>query len=555
MRGRLETGLRRERGLAAAIGPWRSLGAGMLASESGNRLAAERGYREAKVKDPGLSYARNGLGRWRLGRGQVGRASAEARAAAWSDPQHPFPWLLRSWAADRRGHLERAAEAAWEASVRAPGDAALAARLSSLARRRGDKAFAEKTARALSEGDAVREAEIHLRAYELWWWLGRKTEAAAALADARAVGLTEAEIGSDREATAWPKPLRRFLGAFGRGVRGRYRHYRATQEAETVEEFVAWARGLYERTTAVRLGPQGTIHRFRFVGALVDARADSDEPLVRALAQHGLLLVLGQRNGGPPEAILAPIDRRETGGHATVRRARIDREVVWVRSPLLKGYAEWGGGGDLAGLALAGLILIDVDAVASWEGRLRRRRARLAPLRRELLADRALKDRPVRAVDDPAGVADKLNLTGAFRLAEEVRVHEDAHLVDADLHLPVGKHAWRNLRLALSRGLSADKIVAYLERNAQVTAIAEGPTPRAAFADCCSRLGGSGPHARGYTEIVQGVVDAILAAPERYPAIDPQRVVVQQLHRLGDGQIRALARELMGGWGLRANAE
>jgi len=549
LRGWLETGRRREVAFAAAEEPLRSLGAGFVARAAGDRVEAERAFRRAKRRDPGLSLCRNAVARWRLGRGQTATAGAEALAAAWSDPGHPLPWLVQSWAADRRGHLARAAEAAWEAAVRAPADERVTARLYALALRRGDRGFRERAAGLLASEPARRSAATLYRAAELWRRLGRRDEAAAVLEAAREAGWTEAEGPRPPALRGRPEPVRRFARAFARAVRARYRHYRATEEAETLEEFVSWARGLYERTTGEELAPRGSVQEFRFVGALVDAREVSDEPLVRALAAHDLLLVLGQRLGGPPEAILAPVERRESGA-LEIRGARIEREVVWMRTPLVEGYAEWGGGGDLAGLALAGLILVDLDAVAGWEGRLRRRRAELSGNAAELLAAEALADRPVRAVDDPAGVADRLNLTGPLDLAAEVRVHEDAHLVDAALHLPVGRHTLRNLKLVLSRGLSSQRVLAYLERNAQLTAIASGPTPRSALATCCARLGGSGPHATGYTEIVQGLVDAILEAPERYPAIDPERVVVQQLHRLQDEEIRALARGLLRRWGL-----
>jgi hypothetical protein len=57
-------------------------------------------------------------------------------------------------------------------------------------------------------------------------------------------------------------------------------------------------------------------------------------------------------------------------------------------------------------------------------------------------------------------------------------------------------------------------------------------------------------HARGYSEIVAGYVHKIVQHPERFPRIDPERVIVQQLHLLTDAQIRSLARELVQDWGL-----
>ena len=63
---------------------------------------------------------------------------------------------------------------------------------------------------------------------------------------------------------------------------------------------------------------------------------------------------------------------------------------------------------------------------------------------------------------------------------------------------------------------------------------------------------GSGAHSLGYEEIVQGIVDEIAKHPARYPTIDTQRVIVQQLHRLSERQVRDAARLLMVRWGLVA---
>jgi len=108
----------------------------------------------------------------------------------------------------------------------------------------------------------------------------------------------------------------------------------------------------------------------------------------------------------------------------------------------------------------------------------------------------------------------------------------------------------RGFGLALKHGFQSQKVVAFLERNAQLTAVAQSAHPRAALAVCCSSLGGAGEHAMGYGEIVEGFVSVILLAPELFPAIDTSRVVVQQLHRLSDDQIRVIARTLLKDWKL-----
>jgi hypothetical protein len=284
----------------------------------------------------------------------------------------------------------------------------------------------------------------------------------------------------------------------------------------------------------------------------MDPTERSDEPLVRELAAHGLLLVLGQRSGGPPEAMLAELVRRDPRARVRVRGAEVEREVAWTGTRHLAGYQEWAGGGDLAGLALEGLVLIDLHAIARWEGEILRRRARLAPWRDEILREPALEDPPVTALDDPAGVEDRLYLEAKLDLRGEVLAHEDAHLVDAMLHLPVLKHPFRNIELAFKGGFSAEEILSLLERNAQLSAIAEGPAPRAALATCCAALGRGDAHGVGYAGIVEAFVEEIHERPQLYPEIDPARVIVQQLHRLPDEKVRALARATMERWGLTA---
>lgn len=245
---------------------------------------------------------------------------------------------------------------------------------------------------------------------------------------------------------------------------------------------------------------------------------------------------------------MAKIVRREALGPVRMRGTTVEREAVWVRARYISGFQEWAGRGDVAGLALMRFVVIDEDAIARWEGDIRRVRKRLAPYRDKILAQRAiLSDDPV-GIEDDEGIAERLRLVSNAKVAEEVLVHENAHVVDAVRHLPVAEHILRNLGLAFLTGFSSTSVVAYMERNAQLTAIAEGPAPLSALATCCAMLGGSGPHALGYSEIVGGMVRAIARSPKRYPEIETDRVIVQQLHRLPPGKVRALARELMERW-------
>jgi len=226
---------------------------------------------------------------------------------------------------------------------------------------------------------------------------------------ARARGATDREVDAERTVVP-PEALAEFIRRFGDAVRVKYRHYEATGEAESFLTFVKSARALFFKTTGKRLGKRGRIRSFAFVGKLMDPSASSDEPIVAECARHGVLLILGQRSGGPPEAMMAKIVRREALGPVRMRGTTVEREAVWVRARYISGFQEWAGRGDVAGLALMRFVVIDEDAIARWEGDIRRVRKRLAPYRDRILAQRAiLSDDPV-GIEDDEGIAERLRL-------------------------------------------------------------------------------------------------------------------------------------------------
>jgi len=542
--GRLEPPERQIDDFRAAEEPWRSLGLATVASRAGADPVTHG--RRATVLDPGFALARITLGNGLLARGRIGEAEAEFEAALWTDPDHPAPRLGLSLVADQRGDIEAALREAAEAYRRAPSEETLVERVHDLAQRLGRSAVRDASRLFEAEG-ASGDGTALLCAARAAAADGEAARARSLVDRAREAGITAEEAAALAPA---PPPVQPFVRAFARGTTARYRHYAATGERESFREFHAWARGLYEKTTGKALGPPGRPIDYAFVGTLLDPTERSDEPLVRELAGFGLLLVLGQRSGGPPEAMLAELVRREPMGRARVRGAEVEREVAWIGTRHVSGYQEWAGGGDLAGLALQGMVLVDLRAIARWQGEIERRRARLEPRREEILAEPALDDPWTKAIDDPAGVEDRLYLEGPLDLRGEVLKHEEAHLVDADRHLPVLSHPLRNFELALKGGFDASEILALLERNAQLAAVAEGPAPRAALATCCAALSRGDPHGVGYGAIVEAFVEEIAAQPERYPEIDASRVIVQQLHRLSDAQIRALARGIQQAWGL-----
>jgi tetratricopeptide (TPR) repeat protein len=525
--------------------PYRSIGLGASAAGLGKIAYAKEHFENAVEMDPGNPWSRLTLGRMELAQGKLGSAAAEFRASLWTEPGHPTAAAGLSSVAARRGDLREAYRCALEAYLRAPDREGLAHRLHDLSVRTRMRTDLIEGAAQLAEGND----KSLLLAADLYTRAGEHETAAVASAKALKRGATRGELEAlERE---WKEPaMKAFVAAFTKGVIGRYRHYAATGEAERFDEFVGWARDLFERTTGRKLGPPGAVLAFSFVGKLVDATLGSDDPLVRACAENGMLLVLGQREGGPPEAMLADVLRREPMRRVKVRGTEVEREAVWTGRRHLAGYLEWAGGGDIAGIALARIVVVDLSGAENWAGNIHRRLRRIEPYREEVMAEPALDLPDVTGIDDPAGVADRLYMAAPFSIAAEVLVHENSHLVDAELHLPVMDHPFRNLGLLLGRGFSSEKIVAYLERNAQLSAIAEGPAPLAALATCCALLDEEGPHPKGYREIVQALVNEIYGSPDRYPEIDTGRVILQQLHRLSEEKVRSVAWELMERWGV-----
>ncbi len=535
----------------AAPEPWRSLGLAYLAEIGGDPKRAARLLEGVLATDPGNVWARLRLGRVLLNTGRAGEAADQFEAALWTDPEHPGPAAGVSLVEESRGRQDAALRWAQAAQRRAPAEPVLVARVHQLAANTGEPARLRAAAHGLLRTEGPSGVAV-LYAADMLQNAGAAAAAERAFARAVEGGITVEEVASWRHVPPADEGFERFVSGLRRGAVARYRHFRSTGEMETFAQFHAWVRRLYEKQCGEVLGPAGEPSSYAFIGLTLDATGTSRVPIVRACARRGFFILLGQRRGGPPELFFGRIARRDHRRAATVRGVQVEREVIWVQRRIISGYAEWAGGGETAGLALDGQILIDLQAVAAWEGEWRRALRRMQPVRQSVLAAEALRDQPVTSIEDPAGISWRLLLDSHRDLREEILAHENAHLVDAQRHLPVEKHLFRNLALAVGKGFDAKRILAFLERNAQVTAIAEGPTPRAGLAVCCSMLTGSGAHSLGYEEIVQGMVDDIEKHPDRYPTIDTQRVIVQQLHRLSERQVRAAARQLMVRWGLVA---
>lgn len=149
---------------------------------------------------------------------------------------------------------------------------------------------------------------------------------------------------------------------------------------------------------------------------------------------------------------------------------------------------------------------------------------------------------------------------GLVSLDELVTVtgmHEEAHLCDRARFLPLSRHLGRIMGLLIEAGFSPAAVARLLEYRAELVSLAEAPDPRVVLVSILAAVeaGGSAtPHAAGYRELLADLVatlDRDLAAhPERWPALDSERTLIHQVHRLSGEDVRLLARLLASRKGL-----
>jgi tetratricopeptide (TPR) repeat protein len=287
---------------------------------------------------------------------------------------------------------------------------------------------------------------------------------------------------------------------------------------------------------------------YPFLGELVDGRPGRSD-LHDLLLRYGHGLVLGQRSGRPVEGLLGEAVAVELD-----RRVRLlSTEVVYDR--LVLAHVRVGtrrtadGSRDYSGAALEGFSVLNLDEIRErpYGGRL----DEPVPVWRPSdPADRA-------SIHWPGGLPDRLardlpTETRAVRL-DVVLKHEEGHLLDAARYLPVLRNPFEGLGLLTRSGFSPSEIEAWLEGNAQLVAMAEAREPRAALHGLVAlgiRRDAAPPHSRGYHDVLRELVARVGDDPGRY-GLDPEKNLLQQLHLLGDEDLRKLARSILEERGLR----
>jgi tetratricopeptide (TPR) repeat protein len=280
---------------------------------------------------------------------------------------------------------------------------------------------------------------------------------------------------------------------------------------------------------------------------------------------RGRLLVAGNRNGSPPELFLAPVV-------ATMKVEPAETPLCFTDGVTIPGYLEHRGA-RFSGAALVRFVYLDVAAIEDDVTRLARFERAVGAAADRIRADPVLPAADAgarRSVDEPAEVATTLELKGlaawrarhpdgarATLLAEGVNAvlsHEVGHLEDAQRFLPLGRHLGAILWQLARLGFSARRAEEWLELRAECTALARAQNPWLVLASCASQLGGGEPtltpHAGGYRELMARLVAVLDDDPAAFPSLDRDRVLVQQLDRLSEAELREAARRVLADVGI-----
>jgi hypothetical protein len=162
-------------------------------------------------------------------------------------------------------------------------------------------------------------------------------------------------------------------------------------------------------------------------------------------------------------------------------------------------------------------------------------RIRLAVLRERSQARAATGDRSA-------------ELVSLDELLEVTAIHEEGHLCDRELLLPLWKHPLRAFGIFVEAGMSIGGVLRHLEYRAQLVALCEVAEPRMPLAECADAFEGAGagltPHVAAYRELVKDLLAVLNRDLSAYPALDPRHYLLHQLHHLGAEDVRRVARQL-----------
>jgi len=159
------------------------------------------------------------------------------------------------------------------------------------------------------------------------------------------------------------------------------------------------------------------------------------------------------------------------------------------------------------------------------------------------MLERRLFEKVCRDIEHRGGASIQERLEG--RCAAIVAEHEYQHLVDLRRHLPVWEHPVSCLVLACRNLFIPSLIEACFEERAIFRSLARCPEPLLGLLAVHAQLeGGEGPHLVASRRALSRIVKYIAAHSRKFPAIDCQRNILNQLYLLSGEEVRGIAQEI-----------
>lgn len=580
--GRLEQAVGRARH-AAALTPddSRPLALEAECERRRGRLAGARSALVAALaRDPGSQvYARRLADLLREEPGSTLEPAWSAAMGAVESPHNPERWALEGLEAERRSDPAGAARRYETALAAGAAPVPVEHALGRLWATQGRYAALVDLLRRALPDDLPSHPSNLLR--ERWLALDAAVRAAP---DARAPAaarraLVEALVGvgalhealsvattAGEAAGPWRAALERHL-AFEEALRAEVEAgYRAGAEHRPPPAFDAFLARLAtlaethlpaEDAAQFARSPRG-VRRVPILGAWLDHGARTTSPIVAYFRRFGRYLVLGQRNDQPVEAILLSLGFLAERLPLVTRGRPHAHDLAVGYDRAVRSWLDAQGGG-LAGACLPDALWLDADAALSAEHDVRRALTRDPSLVAAALAlEPPVADGPDGpfALADPAGVGLRFLARYAARHPQGrwgsfgvLRAHENGHVIDIRRHLPLWHGLPATLALLGSVGFAPKRMEAVLERRAQLAAVIDAPDPDLAVEEMVEMLPvvdrDPEVHAAGYRDGLDRLVRHVWSRPDLYPQIDRSRVVVAQLDRLGNEQLRQAARAVV----------
>lgn len=290
---------------------------------------------------------------------------------------------------------------------------------------------------------------------------------------------------------------------------------------------------------------------FGLFGTLLDTRAwEASHPDMFVLAGAGFLM--------PPEITVydrlaaEPVQRADE----SVDGLPVSYTRHLVRRLRVPGYLA-SRGARFAGVGLVDTVFLDVDEALRQAAWVERPGPEVSP--------RPARDRASRrSLDEPLDTAARLfhaarEQAGAdwtARVLQVFDIHESRHIVDVQRFLETGVAG--QLWDVIAAGMLPSAVRAEVEYRAQLDALRLADDPRIALAQAVAYLPVEGvrlqsEHAVAYERLVADVIATLdegdwpQARPLAELGLDPQRVLVQQLHRLDAQVLRDVAAALWEG--------